>query len=319
MPFSGLHSFCSEKHNLSDRHKEYLDSIAQSGTHLLSLISDILDVSKIESGEVEIVESDFDLFELIETIESMFTTRAASKGLVYSVSRSPSTYRYIVSDEGKLRQILVNLVGNALKFTDKGNVSVSFSTKPNGESESLRVDVADTGPGIEAEYIHRLFQPFEQVMATSSSGSGTRLGLTISKQYADLMGGNIEIESDFGKGSIFTLTLPIREGTGDEINREKAPHRKKTGNLQIKNFDSSDLAMNMPADSDSVVLNEKSLSSLQPDQNKALRNAVLGGDIEEILHLLDSIDTPDENTRSALFQLAKSFQYEQILKLVSDD
>jgi PAS domain S-box-containing protein len=192
--------------------RQNLDTINRSGEHLLGLINDVLEVSKIEAGRVQLHIADFDLRALLENLEQMFRLRTDAQGLQFSIDCHPSVPRYAKSDEGKLRQILTNLIGNAVKFTKKGWIAVRLQAV-NGESQSLRLrgEVEDTGTGIPLEDQQRLFREFEQTDSGQRAG-GTGLGLAISRKFARLMGGDLTVESTAGKGTTFHFEIPIELG-----------------------------------------------------------------------------------------------------------
>ncbi len=195
---------------LTARQHEQLEAIHRSGEHLLGLIDDVLEMSKIEAGRVTANLAETDLANLFWDLETMFQLRAERKGLYLKVKRGEGLPRHIVTDEKKLRQILINLMGNAVKFTVQGGLKVRIRTEPDsGEKCRLVVDVEDTGPGIAGEDIPRLFQRFEQTRTGREASSGTGLGLAISRGFARLMGGDITVKSLVGEGSVFTLVLPV--------------------------------------------------------------------------------------------------------------
>ena len=195
---------------LSARHRAQVDAIVRSGAHLLALIDDVLEMSKIEAGRVTVAAAETDLHALLWDLESMFRLRAQEKGLSLMVERDATVPRHVVTDEKKLRQILINLLGNAVKFTGQGSVALRVSAAASGDGAPLlRADVEDTGPGIAAEDLPRLFQRFEQAEAGRRSTGGTGLGLAISRGFARLLGGDITVRSRSGEGSVFTLTLPV--------------------------------------------------------------------------------------------------------------
>jgi signal transduction histidine kinase/CheY-like chemotaxis protein len=187
-----------------------LNIINRSGEHLLALISDILDMSKIEAGRMGLNAATFDLSGLVEDLSAMFRLRADSKALDFDVLMDRDCARYIIADEGKLRQVLINLLGNAVKFTKRGSIQLRVSTRQQGDSQLwLAAEVEDTGPGIAAEEQSKLFQPFTQVHTGLNLQTGTGLGLAISREFARLMGGEIGMSSEVGKGTVFRFEIPV--------------------------------------------------------------------------------------------------------------
>lgn len=206
----GFSKLLQREESIQPDQRKKLDTIVRSGEHLLHLINNILDLSKIEAGRIAVHESAFDLHCLLEDIDLMFRIRVESKQLFLRMERDESIPRYINADDGKLRQILINLIGNAVKFTEKGGITVrAASTGKSGSKTKLKIEIEDTGPGIGPDEMKHLFQSFQQTHAGRKTGEGTGLGLVISRQFARLMGGDITAESCPGKGAKFILTVPI--------------------------------------------------------------------------------------------------------------
>ncbi len=186
---------------------ETLDIINRSGEHLLNLINDVLEISKIEAGKLQLEIATFDLSKLIKEVSGMMRLRAQQKGLQLKLDQSSEFPRLIRSDEARLRQILVNLVGNAVKFTKTGGITIRLGVKQK-ERYHILIEVEDSGPGMDQEGLQHIFQPFVQL--TQSAGQkGTGLGLTITHQFVELMGGTIVVESEPGRGSVFRVELPV--------------------------------------------------------------------------------------------------------------
>lgn len=208
--------------------KEYLNIINRSGEYLLNLINNVLDISKIEAGRLTVDEIRLDLYQLAQEIKSLMYVRAHEKGLEFTLEQSPDLPRHVVADGGKLRQVLINLTGNAIKYTLSGRVAlriVTVGSKPD-ERLRLRFEVEDTGPGIRPEDRERIFLPFVQLENRPATEAGTGLGLAICKQYAELMGGTIRVAGEFGNGSIFSVELPVVVSEADappvEVHRGRA-------------------------------------------------------------------------------------------------
>jgi PAS domain S-box-containing protein len=215
--------------NLTGEQQQNLAIINRSGEHLLALINDVLEMSKIEAGRVTLQETGFDLYDLLDSLEEMFRLRAENKGLTLSVRRAGEVPQYIVTDEGKLRQVLGNLLGNAVKFTQEGGVALQVQALPSGgERQTLRFEVEDTGPGIAAEDLAAVFAPFVQAAGGQESQEGTGLGLAISRQFAQLMGGDITASSEPGRGSLFQFDVQVRLAGADEL-AVAGPRRRVLG------------------------------------------------------------------------------------------
>jgi PAS domain S-box-containing protein len=198
--------------SLRPEQRENLLTIRHGGEHLLTLINDVLEVSKIEAGQTTLRERAFDLDRLLADVESMFRLRAADKGLQLLFEQAPGLPQYVRTDEGKLRQVLINLLSNAVKFTDEGGVTVRVGHRPADEGRAtLLFEVEDTGCGIAPEELEDLFDPFVQTTNRSAQTyqEGTGLGLTISRHFVRLMGGAIEVDSEQGRGSVFRFSVGV--------------------------------------------------------------------------------------------------------------
>ncbi len=190
---------------------ENLDIIIRSGEHLLSLINNVLDISKIEAGRVELEEANTDLHQMLHEIQSLLNVRAAEKGLAFNIVLPDNLFRYVVVDAVKLRQVLTNLVGNAIKFTAHGKVVLRVEPVQRKTQQGLRLrfEVEDTGPGISEENRCRLFTPFVQLGQQAPVEAGTGLGLAISRQFVELMRGVLDVSSIPGAGSVFYFEIPV--------------------------------------------------------------------------------------------------------------
>lgn len=206
----GFAQLMERDRSITKMQQENLAIISRSGEHLLNLINDVLEMSKIEAGRITLHPTDFDLFRMLDSLESMFRARAESKDLELNFVRSESVLQYIRTDESKLRQVLINLIGNALKFTDAGYVNV-IAHGFDVESTAMRItfSVEDSGPGISPSDLPNVFDMFMQTRSNRLSQEGTGLGLAISRQFVRLMGGDISVESEVGKGSKFIFDIEI--------------------------------------------------------------------------------------------------------------
>ena len=208
--------------SLDEEQRQYTEMVCRSGESLLGLINDILDFSKIEAGKLELETLDFDLRALLDDFAEMMSFKAYEKGLEFICSAAPDTPSFLRGDPGRLRQILINLTGNAIKFTSEGEIAVRLSLESETEENAvIRISVRDTGIGIPVENIGHLFQKFTQVDASNTRKyGGTGLGLAISKQLTEAMGGKIGVVSEEGIGSEFWATLsfsrPPESGQGHD-------------------------------------------------------------------------------------------------------
>ncbi|MFQ5583697.1 MAG: response regulator, partial [Calditrichia bacterium] len=214
--------------NLTSEQREYAEIIKNSADSLLMLINDILDFSKIESGKMDLEILDFDLRTTMEDMNDMLALRAKKKGLELACLIEPEVPSLLRGDPGRLRQILINLVGNAVKFTHKGDVTIHIKLEDeDDERATIRFEVKDTGIGIPAEKLGKLFQAFTQADAsTTRKYGGSGLGLAISKRLVHLMGGEIGAESEEGRGSTFWFTISL----------EKQPPQASSGILHEENI-----------------------------------------------------------------------------------
>ncbi len=209
---------------LTAKQRAQLATISRSGEHLLHLLNDILEMSKIEAGRTTVNATETDIHRLLWDLEAMFRFRTDSKGLTFHVQQAAGLPRFLRTDEGKLRQILINLAGNAVKFTKSGGVTVKARTEPGaGETVRLVIDVEDTGPGMPEQETRRLFQTFEQTRTGKEAGVGTGLGLAISRAFARLLGGDITVASVPGKGSVFSLDIPVTVVPGSSMSGAALP------------------------------------------------------------------------------------------------
>ena len=191
------------------KQEEYLDDILSSGNHLLSLINDVLDLSKVEAGQVELEVATFSLREALERGVVMVREPATKHGVRLSLELAPGV-DLVDGDERRFRQVVFNLLSNAVKFTPEGGSIVVASARVDGE---VQVSVTDTGPGIAPEDQERIFEEFQQTDVGVEQREGTGLGLALSKRLVELHGGRIWVESEPGHGSRFVFTLPIEQGS----------------------------------------------------------------------------------------------------------
>jgi signal transduction histidine kinase len=190
--------------NVNEKQVEYLDDILSSGNHLLALINDVLDLSKVEAGQVELQVAPFSLQDALERGVSMVREQAMTDGVQVALHANGGL-DVVTGDERRIMQVIFNLLSNAVKFTPAGGLVDVSATQKNGE---VRVSVADTGPGIAAEDLDRIFEEFQQTEAGARRQEGTGLGLALSKRFVEMHGGRIWCESEVGKGSTFVFTLP---------------------------------------------------------------------------------------------------------------
>ncbi|HBE17036.1 MAG TPA: hypothetical protein DEG17_19130 [Cyanobacteria bacterium UBA11149] len=217
----GFSQIMNRDSSLKEEQIENLSIISRSGEHLLSLINDVLNMSKIEAGRTILTPNIFDIYEMLNIIEEMFQSRAEAKGIQLIFNCDLDIPKYVFADESKLRQILINLLSNSIKFTEEGKVTLRVflgnSTEVDSNKELINFEVEDTGYGIKPEELKTLFDTFVQTETGRHSQEGTGLGLAISQKFAQLMGGKITVSSTFGKGTIFRFDIPVEIAKSSEI------------------------------------------------------------------------------------------------------
>ena len=214
-PMNAILGFGELLHDVVDKpqEKHFAKAIVTSGTSLLSLINDILDLSKIEAEKMDLHPEPVEMKRFADNLETLFSFRAHGKGLDYSVQLDPSVPSFLFFDALRLRQVLVNLIGNAVKFTKRGSVQVLLKAIGGGNPDevTLHIEVIDTGIGISGDKVTEIFRPFYQVETQHGRNfQGTGLGLSISERLVKLMGGSIKVLSQIHKGSVFSVTVPVQ-------------------------------------------------------------------------------------------------------------
>lgn len=219
----GFSQIMNKDKTLNIEQQENIKIINRSGEYLLTLINDVLDMAKIESGQMALQSKDFDLYQTLHLVSEMFGMKTETKNLQLIIEKSEDLPQYINTDKKKLRQILVNLVGNAIKFTEKGSVTISvsvdqsYSQSITNNQVNLLFVITDTGVGISSEEIEQIFDPFVQTASGRKSEQGTGLGLPISQKFIELMGGNITVTSQINQGSTFSFNLKVQLSDRNKI------------------------------------------------------------------------------------------------------
>ncbi|MCG7866968.1 MAG: transporter substrate-binding domain-containing protein [Candidatus Thiodiazotropha taylori] len=222
----GFTEILGRARDIPQHHLEKLAIINRSGEYLLSMINDILDLSKVEAGRMELEPTAFNLPVLLKDIGQMFTARAERAGLRFELDIAPDLTTYIKTDGNKLRQVLINLLGNSVKFTQEGGFSLRARTEAIADDPkmvTLKLEVEDSGPGMAKEDLEHIFDPFVQAGHSPSSVKGTGLGLAITRSILQLLGDDIRVESEPGKGTLFKIDFPVAIAQADEV--EKATSR----------------------------------------------------------------------------------------------
>jgi PAS domain S-box-containing protein len=302
---------------LPSEHQENLNIIARSAEHLLTLINQVLDLSKIDAGRMTLNEANFDFYRLLNDLENMFQLKAHNKGLHLLFDRAVEVPQYVRTDEVKLRQVLVNLLSNAIKFTKAGSVSLKVKSKSeqqttnniDAQTASRRVQqtiitfqIEDTGVGIAPDELDNIFKAFVQVKADRKFQEGTGLGLTIARSFVQLMGGDISVSSQVGKGTIFKFDITVSTVEPVDINSQQPTSRRLAPEPNQQNRLSS-----------MDVLTPAALAALPPDLLANLHQAILALDIERIETCITQIRELNAPLAGAITVLAKGFKYKQLL------
>ncbi len=228
----GFAQIMARSQNLPPEHQENIRIISRSGKHLLTLINHVLDLSRLEAHRMNLNLNNFDMYQLLDDMESMFRVRAEEKRLQLLFECAADVPRYVRTDEVKLRQILMNMLKNAIKFTDKGRVSVRIKNGEQSKIEKLKsqiiFEVEDTGSGIAPDELDTLFEAFVQTTSGKQAQEGTGLGLPISRKFIELMGGDISVLSEPGHGSVFKFDVQIILAQADAV-RSNQPFRRVIG------------------------------------------------------------------------------------------
>ena len=310
----GFSELLGRSKSLSSHDMEYLDTISQSGGHLLTLINQVLDLSTIEAGQAILKESDVDLYALLGEVEDMFRIQAVHKQLDLLFERDHKVPRFIRTDSVKLRQVLINLLNNAFKFTESGAVTLRVDVGENdgeslnGESHSPRLvfEVEDTGCGINSGELTRIFDAFEQAEAGRAAKEGTGLGLTISRNFVQLMGGHLSVESEEGKGSLFRFDICFNPGRA-VVSETMAPSRR---GVPLK---PGQTGHRIPVADDNWT---KMKSALPVEIQEGLRDAALRADMGAIDLLIGEMEAHAPRLAVKLREWAHDFEYEKILSLM---
>lgn len=228
----GFARLASRDESLSAQQQERLSIINRSGEHLLDMVGDILTLSRIEAGRVGLSEERFDVRQTLEDIGRMFRSRAEGKGLRFSSEMADALPPYLLGDAGKMRQVLINLLDNAVKYTQEGEVCLRVGAQvmdEDPEGVMLQFEVEDSGSGIPPDHLDDIFETFVRYEQASQAQAGAGLGLSISRSLIEMMGGEIALESEVGRGSLFTVNIPMLLGDGQAAPSDEAPEPEVIG------------------------------------------------------------------------------------------
>lgn len=296
----GFSQLMREAPETSAEQRRSLDIITHSGEHLLNLINNVLDITKIESGRVDLEEAPVDVRQMVSEISDMMQVRAAERGLAVRVEQADDLPACVSVDGGKLRQVLLNLVGNAVKYADSGTVTIRAAVvgRQSDTVTRLRFEVEDSGPGIPEQERARIFLPFVQ-LGDRPSVEGSGLGLAICRQYVQLMGGEIGIAGEYGQGALFHFEIPA------------AVLDAMTVSLGIGVASKTRTAH--PA---APSLDPAALGALPREVLQRLERALARIDVEEIKNAIDEVRVHDDSLAESLDVLADDLQFGRILRLV---
>ncbi|MEO1799990.1 MAG: ATP-binding protein, partial [Cyanobacteria bacterium J06629_2] len=284
--------------DLKPQQRENLLTVKRSGEHLLTLINDVLSMSKIEAGSLSIDIKPFDLHLLLNNLGRMFKLQSQQKNIRLTFNLPPNLPQYIETDPVKLNQILINLIENGIKFTEKGSVTLSLELTTQSQQTILAFAVIDTGSGILPSQLKSIFIPFSQ---TDKHGyEGTGLGLSICQQFVRLLGGEITVSSKFGQGSSFKFQIPIIV-TGQD-NSTIAPaisNLKFTPTAERKLFKSD-------------------LANMSTEWIEQLHHAAIAVDSDLTLQLINQIPDQETHLAQGLTRMLKNFEYDEIVELTGE-
>ncbi|MGM0451562.1 MAG: PAS domain-containing sensor histidine kinase [Thermodesulfobacteriota bacterium] len=282
----------------------YLDTINSSGQHLLELINDILEMSKIEAGRVTVKPEIFELPALIADLENMFRVRTEEKNLTIRIQSDSLVPKYVRADQNKIRQILINMLDNAVKFTETGEIVMRISGGAINEKYwRIVIEIEDSGIGISDEEQEKIFEYFTQTDSGRNQLQGTGLGMPLSRKYARMMGGEITASSRFGRGSRFDFKLDVEVAqTGEIAGRNQYRSIQPTAGNPSGQYKKTNTA---------------AISKISEDRRQKIRSAVLDGDISGILAEIETVSRFDTDLAAHLRQLAEAYEYDNILKTLA--
>lgn len=290
----GFSQLLAADEKLNREQRETLKIVNRSGKHLMTLINDVLEMSKIESGNQDINLSVFSPRKLVDGLAELFAIRAESKRLVLNTAMSSTLPAYIETDENKLRQIVTNLVGNAIKFTSHGEVSLKVSYSGSNENDRgngrLAFAIEDTGAGISEEEMASLFSPFKQTKSGKNSSEGTGLGLAISKSFVELLGGEFHVESEPGSGSKFSFFVTCREASKEDADLNTPDDLNDTEPLAL---DSSLVALPLPEGEESSGKKPTIVIADDQPENRLLVLKLLSSSGYQLIEAVDGQDAID--------------------------
>ncbi|MEG5247729.1 PAS domain S-box protein [Microcoleus sp. ARI1-A1] len=311
--------------NLTGPEKENIKIIRRSGEHLLQLINQVLDLSKIESGRMTLNAKNFDLYRLLGDVQNMFQIPATNKGLQLIIDRSSDVPQYVQTDDVKLRQVLINLLDNAVKFTQKGSISVTvwhneeritpeqgdnFNLSKGQKKVVINFEIADTGLGIYPEELDSIFELFVQSSSGKKLQKGTGLGLSISREFIKLMGGDITAESEVGRGTVFKFDIQVVTSAGfvQIINKY----------VELNDFSESSTIVQEKLSDSSAIFTLDSKPKVSPEWTRNLKQAVQEADFDSIAKRIEEIRSDNHVFAEVMINHLYNFDYAKILDLIAE-
>lgn len=307
----GFSELMAGNRRLPVEERESLKIIRRSGEHLLTLINQVLDLSKMDAGRMVFKPCETDLFRLVDDMVDMFRLKANQKGLHMRVSRSPEVPVFVLADGLRIRQVLINLLGNAVKFTEKGVIALNVSVvNGDGEASGIRFEVVDTGPGIPPDALESVFETFSQTGFDKNVHEGAGLGLAISRRFARLMGGDVTVESGIGAGAIFRFDLPVRFLEQADATRDVSvlvPSEAEENRIDPNTADPPTI----PAG-----LSPRNVEKIPLACLSELVRACAAADMAAIGELIGKIGDLSPALGETLLALANDFEYSEISRLI---
>ncbi|WP_333291688.1 PAS domain S-box protein [Microcoleus sp. K1-B1] len=311
--------------NLTLPEKENIKIIRRSGEHLLQLINQVLDLSKIEAGRMTLNAKLFDLYRLLGDVQNMFQIPARNKGLQLIIDCSSDVPQYVETDDFKLRKVLINLLDNAVKFTHSGSVLVTVEPNKTGiikqtEKDDFDVDnqeiviisfeVADTGVGISPEKLESIFELLVQTSSEKQVQTGTGLGLNISREFIRLMGGDITVDSEVGQGTIFKFDIQVvtAVGAGEVINKY----------VEVNDLSPSSSMVQEKISDSAAIFTLDSKPKVSPEWTSNLKQAVREADFDLIATIIEEIGSDNDVFAEVLMNHLYNFDYQKILDLIAE-
>ena len=316
-PLNGIIGFTQlmqQDSETTTEQQENLDIIQQSSLHLLELINNVLEITQIESGQLDLDYRVFDVFALLDSLEQMFRFKAQEKKLQLSFAIDASVPQTVESDEEKLRKVIASLLDNAIKFTSQGNITVTVKKKQSDSADALLYfKISDTGKGISPQEIDSLFVTFARTEDAAKTIDGMGLGLPNSKQLVELMRGELSIKSKEGKGTTVRFSIPINEIATTGIN---AVYTDYFGNAEFPSDSESVESQFFYNPGSSHQLTEQKLAVMSQEWLMELQQAAISVDNELIFEVLNRIPNQDLELQQALKDLIENFRYDLILESI---